>query len=161
MVVCPLAVLCHGLGQVVSPPPPPALCPTPSACHPRPLLALWSPNTLNSTRFMHFILPFYIGFSAFRSFRGCFLPPQLSVSSNVTFSQRAPGTSSCEVVPFPPAFPPKHPTVCFSKLLAWNYCIQLYVLAFTFGFSTALNGSRCLICVSGATSPASGKEKNH
>lgn len=51
-----------------------ALLPTPSACHPRPLLALWSPNTLNSLCFMHLLLLFYIGFSALRSFRGCFLP---------------------------------------------------------------------------------------
>lgn len=44
------------------------------ACHLRPLLALWSPNTLNFMCFMHLLLLFYIGFSALRSFRGCFLP---------------------------------------------------------------------------------------
>lgn len=61
---------------------------------------------------------FYIGFSALRSSRGCFLPiNSLSVLMRPSL-KGLPGTSSCQAVPSPPAFPPKHPTVCFSKLLA-------------------------------------------
>lgn len=107
--VCPLAVLCHGPGKAV----PPGLTSHPFCLSPKaPTGSLVSEHT-QLLVFYALTFVFYIGFSALRSFRGCFLPINfLSVLMQPSLKGLLLWSS-----PLPTRLPTKAPYCVFLKVV--------------------------------------------